>query len=181
MPTMTHPDPVEQTCTHTAGGELPGTQTIGTQTTGTQTTGTQTTGGEVTGGVDTHSDTHTAAVLDVTGRLLGHRQFPATPAGYAGLLGWLCGFGPLARVGMEGTGAYGAGLAHHLQTAGVELVEVDRPDRTTRRHRGKSDPVDAEAAARAAQAGRAVGVPKTRGGPTDALRSLRVALSLIHI
>ena len=175
MPTMTHPDPVEQTCTHTAGGELPGTQTIGTQTTGTQTTGTQTTGGEVTGGVDTHSDTHTAAVLDVTGRLLGHRQFPATPAGYAGLLGWLCGFGPLARVGMEGTGAYGAGLAHHLQTAGVELVEVDRPDRTTRRHRGKSDPVDAEAAARAAQAGRAVGVPKTRGGPTDALRSLRVA------
>ena len=76
---------------------------------------------------------------------------------------------------MEGTGAYGAGLAHHLQTAGVELVEVDRPDRTTRRHRGKSDPVDAEAAARAAQAGRAVGVPKTRGGPTDALRSLRVA------
>jgi transposase len=144
MPTMTHPDPVEQTCTHTAGGELPG--------------------GEVTGGVDTHSDTHTAAVLDLTGRLLGHRQFPATPAGYAGLLGWLCGFGPLARVGMEGTGAYGAGLAHHLQTAGVELVEVDRPDRTTRRHRGKSDPVDAEAAARAAQAVARSGSPKPAAG-----------------
>jgi transposase len=170
MPTMTHPDPVEQTCTHTAGGELPGGELPGGEVTGGEVTG-----GEVTGGVDTHSDTHTAAVLDLTGRLLGHRQFPATPAGYAGLLGWLCGFGPLARVGMEGTGAYGAGLAHHLQTAGVELVEVDRPDRTTRRHRGKSDPVDAEAAARAAQAGRAVGVPKTRGGPTDALRSLRVA------
>jgi hypothetical protein len=57
----------------------------------------------------------------------------------------------------------------------VELVEVDRPDRKTRRGQGKSDPVDAEAAARAAQAGRASGVPKTRGGKVDALRALRVA------
>lgn len=43
----------------------------------------------VTGGVDTHKDTHTAAALDPTGRMLGHRQFPTTPAGYAALLGWL--------------------------------------------------------------------------------------------
>jgi transposase len=136
---------------------------------------------QVTGGVDTHADTHTAAALDQTGGLLGHRQFPATPPGYAALLAWLCGFGQLVAVGVEGTGAYGAGLAQFLQilqtagTAGVELVEVDRPDRRARRRSGKSDPIDAEAAARAAQAGRAVGVPKTRGGRVDALRALRVA------
>jgi transposase len=129
----------------------------------------------VTGGVDTHKDTHTAAALDDTGRLLGHQQFPATPVGYVALLGWLRTFGQLVLVGLEGSGVYGAGLTQFLQTAGVELVEVDRPDRKTRRHHGKSDPVDAEAAARAAQAGRAVGVPKTRGGRVDALRALRVA------
>jgi transposase len=116
---------------------------------------------EVTGGVDTHKDTHTAAALDASGRLLGHREFAATAAGYAALLAWLGTLGQLVRVGVEGSGVYGAGLARFLQAAGVELVEVDRPDRKTRRWQGKSDPVDAEAAARAAQAGRASGVPKT--------------------
>ena len=130
---------------------------------------------EVTGGVDTHKDTHTAAALDASGRLLGHREFAATAAGYAALLAWLGTLGQLVRVGVEGSGVYGAGLARFLQAAGVELVEVDRPDRKTRRWQGKSDPVDAEAAARAAQAGRASGVPKTRGGKVDALRALRVA------
>ena len=130
---------------------------------------------EVTGGVDTHKDTHTAAALDTSGRLLGHREFAATAAGYAALLAWLGTLGQLVRVGVEGSGVYGAGLARFLQVAGVELVEVDRPDRKTRRWQGKSDPVDAEAAARAAQAGRASGVPKTRGGKVDALRALRVA------
>jgi transposase len=130
---------------------------------------------EVTGGVDTHSDTHTAAALDPTGRLLGHQQFPATPTGYTVLLTWLQTFGHVVLVGIEGTGAYGAGLAGHLRTAGVALVEVDRPDRTTRRHRGKSDPLDAEAAARAAQSGRATGIPKHRDGQVEALRMLRVA------
>ena len=76
----------------------------------------------VTGGVDTHKDTHTAAVLDATGRLLGHRQFPTTPAGYGLLLAWLRSHGELDKVGIEGTGAYGAGLALHLRVAGVELV-----------------------------------------------------------
>jgi transposase len=130
----------------------------------------------VTGGVDTHQDTHTAVALDQTGRLLGHRQFPATAPGYASLLAWLRGFGLLVAAGIEGTGAYGAGLAAVLQAAGIELVEVDRPDRRTRRRQGKSDPVDAEAAARAAQARRATtGTPKTRGRRVDALRALRVA------
>jgi transposase len=130
---------------------------------------------EVIGGVDTHQDTHTAAVLDSLGGLLGHRQFPATPAGYAALLAWLREHGSLARVGVEGTGAYGAGLAAYLQQSGIEMVEVDRPDRKARRHHGKSDPVDAEAAARAAQSRRATGTPKTRGGRVDAVRALRVA------
>ena len=130
---------------------------------------------EVTGGVDTHKDTHTAAVVDAHGRVLGHREFPTSTAGYRALLGWLRSHGELVKVGIEGTGAYGAGLARYLQAAGVALVEVDRPDRTARRHHGKSDPVDAQAAARAAQAGRATGVPKDRAGGVEALRALRVA------
>jgi transposase len=130
---------------------------------------------EVTGGVDTHRDTHTAAALDGQGRLLGHRQFPATAPGYAALLAWLGSFGRLVLVGVEGTGSYGAELATHLHQAGVAVVEVDRPDRAARRREGKSDPLDAEAAARAALAGRADGLPKQRGGPVQALAALRVA------
>jgi transposase len=130
---------------------------------------------EVTGGVDTHRDTHTAAAVDGQGRLLGHREFPATAAGYAALLAWLRSFGQLVLVGVEGTGSYGAELAAHLHQAGVAVVEVDRPDRAARRRDGKSDPLDAEAAARAAQSGRADGLPKRRGGPVQALAALRVA------
>lgn len=125
--------------------------------------------------MDTHKDTHTAAVVDTAGRLLGHETFPATGAGYATLLDWLAGFGRLLVVGIEGTGAYGSGLAAHLRREGVGMVEVDRPDRKARRWQGKSDPVDAEAAARAALAARATGTPKDRDGAVEALRVLRVA------
>jgi transposase len=130
---------------------------------------------EVTGGVDTHRDTHTAAALDGQGRLLGHQQFLATAAGHAALLAWLRSFGRLVLAGVEGTGSYGAELAFALQRAGVKVVEVDRPDRAARRRDGKSDPLDAEAAARAAQSGRAEATPKRRGGPVQALAALRVA------
>ena len=58
----------------------------------------------VTGGVDTHAGTHVAAALDPVGGLLGVREFPATAARYARLLGWLGGFGTVALVGIEGTG-----------------------------------------------------------------------------
>src|SRR6186997_1067665 len=58
---------------------------------------------EVTGGVDTHQDTHTAAVIDPVGRVLGTEQFPTTPAGYAALLAWMRGYGRVRRVGVEGT------------------------------------------------------------------------------
>ena len=93
----------------------------------------------VTGGVDTHADTHVAAALDPVGGLLGVREFPATAAGYAGLLGWLGGFGTVCLAGIEGTGSYGAGLARHVTAAGVRVVEVDRSDRQDRRRQGKSD------------------------------------------
>lgn len=93
---------------------------------------------EVTGGVDTHKDTHTAAALDASGRLLGHREFAATGAGYAALLAWLGTLGQLVRVGVEGSGVYGAGLARFLQAAGVELVEVDA--RTVRPAAGRVSP-----------------------------------------
>ena len=118
----------------------------------------------ITGGVDTHADTHVAAALDSIGGLLGVREFPATARGYAGLLSWLSGFGAVALVGVEGTGSYGAGLARHLSAAGVRVVEVDRPDRQDRHRGGKSDPLDAISAERAALCGRAAGAPRGRDG-----------------
>jgi transposase len=133
------------------------------------------TGLDVFGGVDTHGRTHHAAAVDGAGRLLGDTEFAATAAGYAALLAWLGGFGRIVKVGVEGTGTYGAGLARHLAAQGVAVVEVDRPDRKTRRRQGKSDPIDAIAVARAVLAGVASGAPKTRTGPVEAIRALRVA------
>ena len=130
---------------------------------------------EVTGGVDTHADTHTVAALDHLGRLLGHATFPATIPGHDQALTWLRSHGPLAAVGMEGTGSYGAGLFQHLRSAGVKVLEVDHPDRRARRKLGKSDPTDAISAARAVQAGTATSIPKTRDGVVEAIRALRVA------
>ena len=129
----------------------------------------------VTGGVDTHADTHVAAALDAVGGLLGVQEFPATPVGYARLLGWLGGFGTVCLVGIEGTGSYGAGLARHVTAAGIRVVEVDRSDRQDRRRQGKSDPLDAVSAARAAQSGKARGAPKGRDGQVEAIRALMVA------
>lgn len=131
--------------------------------------------GEVAGGIDTHGDTHTAAALDSAGRVLGTATFPATGSGYAALLDWLSSLGTLVLVGIEGTGTYGAGLARHLRAAGVAMIEVDRPDRKTRRFQGKSDPIDAVNAARAALAQERTGLPKHRDGQVEALRTLRVA------
>jgi len=129
----------------------------------------------VTGGVDTHAEVHVAAALDSIGGLLGVKEFAATAAGYADLLGWLGGFGTVALVGIEGTGSYGAGLARHLAAAGVRVVEVDRADRQDRHRAGKSDPLDAVSAARAALSGQAAGAPKGRDGAVEAIRALMVA------
>jgi transposase len=129
----------------------------------------------VTGGVDAHADSHEAAALDEQGRLLGGRAFPATASGYEELLAWLGGFGEVGLVGVESTGAYAAGLARFLCSRGVRVVEVNRPHAHTRRRRGKSDPVDAEAAARTALAGEARAVPKQTDGIVESIRQLRVA------
>jgi transposase len=129
----------------------------------------------VTGGVDTHLDVHVAAAVDATGGVLGVESFATTPAGYVELHGWLAGFGTVVRVGVEGTGAYGAGLARHLRGRGLVVIEVDRPNRQERRRNGKSDVLDAIEAARAALSGRASGIAKSADGDVEAIRALLVA------
>ncbi len=129
----------------------------------------------VVGGVDTHADTHVAAVIDSNGGLLGVEAFPADAAGYEGLLGWLAGFGAVAQVGVEGTGSWGVGLSRFLTETGIEVVEVDRPNRQVRRKVGKSDATDAVAAARAVLSGAAAVTPKSRNGPVEQMRVLLVA------
>ncbi len=129
----------------------------------------------VFGGVDTHKDVHVAAVVDERGKILDTASFDANAKGYAALRRWLEDFGSLVRVGVEGTGSYGSGLARHLQDHGVEVVEVNRPNRQMRRQRGKSDSVDAEAAARAALNGEATIVPKDHDDIVESIRVLRIA------
>ena len=129
----------------------------------------------ITGGVDTHLEVHVAAALDPIGGLLGVKEFCTSRAGERELLGWLSGFGPVARIGVEGTGSYGASLGRFLAAAGVTVIEVDRPNRQARHRRGKSDPVDAIEAAHAAQGGRATGAAKSRDGNVEAIRALMVA------
>ncbi len=129
----------------------------------------------VVGGVDTHADTHVAAAVDHNGGLLGLESFPADLAGFEELVGWLTAFGPVDKVGVEGTGSWSVGLSRFLTEVGVEVVEVDRPNRETRRKQGKSDPTDAVAAARAALSGAASVTPKARNGPVEQMRVLLVA------
>ncbi len=128
----------------------------------------------VTVGVDTHRDVHVVAVLDERGAELGCEPFAADPSGYREALAWVCSFGPVDRIGVEGTGSYGAGLARYLHNERVTVVEVSCPNRQLRRSHGKSDPVDAVAAARAAQSGEASAQPKSRIGNVEAIRAIRV-------
>src|SRR5215216_3983596 len=118
-------------------------------------------------GVDTHADAHVAVALDGLGRRLGHKTVPATEAGYALLAAWAEKFGVLDRVGIEGSGSFGVGLARFLRARGVESVEVNRPNRQHRRSFGKHDTADDEAAARALQANTATGEPKSADGPAE--------------
>ena len=127
------------------------------------------------GGVDTHRDVHVAAVVDSTGRVLGTAPFAADTAGYEQLGDWLQSHGRVVRVGVEGTGSYGAGLARHLTSIGVEVAEVNRPNRQLRRRFGKTDTTDAQAAARAVLSGQATAVPKSGNGRVESIRMLTVA------
>ncbi|WP_408630955.1 IS110 family transposase [Micromonospora inositola] len=119
------------------------------------------TGEEVILGVDTHKDAHVAAVTTPLGVQVASASFPTTAAGYRDLLAWARGFGDLRRAGVEGTGSFGAGLARYLRDQRLTVIEVNRPDRAARRRHGKTDTVDAMAAALAVLSGRAAATAKT--------------------
>ena len=127
----------------------------------------------VTVGVDTHEDVHVAVAVDQLGRWLAETSIATNTGGFARLVGWASEFGVIDRFGVEGTGSWGAGLARWLRAEGLVVVEVDRPKRKHRRH-GKSDAIDAEAAARAVLSGEATAVPKTGDGPVEMIRVLRL-------
>ena len=139
----------------------------------TTTTSERDTVSEVVAGVDTHKDTHHVAVLAAgSGARLGDLQVSATPAGYEQLHGFIASFGAIALVGIEGTNSYGAGLARYLTGHGVTIREVIRPKRAQRR-RGKSDPIDAYAAAQQALAEPdTLPIAKTSDGPVEQIRVL---------
>ena len=129
----------------------------------------------VVGGVDSHADAHHVAVLDRRGVLLSTKSFPTTTPGYRGLLDWLRGFGEIDVVAVESTGSYAAALVRYLREHDVRVVEVNQPHAHTRRRVGKSDPIDAEMAARLYVAGKATAVPKQTDGIVESIRLLRVA------
>lgn len=128
----------------------------------------------VYGGVDTHGEFHVAAAVDQFGRRLGTATFGADTSGYSRLWAWMGSFGVVEVVGVEGTGSYGAGLSRYLAKKGERVVEVDRPDRQLRYHKGKSDTTDAVGAAHAALSGRAATTPKAGTGAVECLRALDV-------
>ena len=131
--------------------------------------------GEVILGVDTHKDIHVGAVISSLGVLPGSRDFPATAAGYRRLLAWARTHGPIRRAGVEGTASYGAALTRMLRGAGIKVIEVNQPDKASRRRRGKTDAMDAEAAARAVLSGRAMATAKAGDGPVEITRMLKLA------
>jgi transposase len=127
----------------------------------------------ITLGVDTHKDTHVGVALDGLGRFQGTLSVAANPAGYKRLVEWASEFGHLEHAGVEGTGSFGAGLARFLKAQEIKVFEVIRPKRRDQYRSGKSDPIDAEAAARAVLAGTATGEPKDADGEVEMIRTLR--------
>lgn len=130
--------------------------------------------GEVILGVDTHADTHAAVLLDLLGRPVASRTVRATGRGNRELLTWARRYGRLRRAGVEGTGSYGASLTRFLTLESIEVIEVTRAVRKDRRHLGKNDVRDAEAAARAVLSGQADAAPKPHSGIVESIRVLRL-------
>lgn len=130
---------------------------------------------EVVLGVDTHLDKHVGVIVDGLGKFLGNLSIETNSTGYQQLLKWAQSFGDLQRAGVEGTGTYGAGLARFLSEQGVQVLEINRPDRSMRRFRGKSDPTDAESAARTVLSGSSCAIPKLQSGAAEAMRIVSVA------
>ncbi len=126
-------------------------------------------------GAGTHRDQHVAVAIDRQGIRLGQHHAPATTFGYGELERWSRSLGEIRAFGIEGTGSYGAGVARFLTGRGHTVVEVNRPDRSTRYRKGKSDPTDAEMAARAVLAGVAGATPKSGEGEIGMIRMLKSA------
>jgi len=114
-------------------------------------------------------------VISPLGKILGTESFPATAAGYRQLLAWARKRGTVRRAGVEGTCTFGAGLSRYLLAQHVEVFEVNRPDRSARRLLGKSDPLDAQVAARAVLSGRARARAKSGDGPVHSARIYKLA------
>ncbi|MFF3980736.1 IS110 family transposase [Streptomyces sp. NPDC001828] len=125
--------------------------------------------------MDTHRDTHVAAVVSLTGAVLATEAFPADAAGYRDLLTWAQKLGVVERAGVEGTGTYGASLSRYLLAQGVDVFDVNRTDRADRRRRGKSDLLDAQNAARAVLGGRSRARAKSADGPVQIARMYKLA------
>ena len=131
----------------------------------------------VIGGIDCHTDFHAAVALDPLGRVLGTEAFPATSAGYRLTHRWLASFGPVAAVGVESTGSYGAALTRALVEQGCRVIEINQPHAHLRARRGKNDAIDAEAAARKVLSGEATAAAKDTSGIVESIRQLSVARS----
>jgi transposase len=133
---------------------------------------------EIIVGVDTHKHTHAAVAINTLGARLGTMTIPVSRTGYRDLEAWAESFGPIRAFGIEGTGSYGAGLSRSLQANGHPVFEVNRPNRQLRHQYGKSDPLDAESAARAVLGGQATAVPKASTSAVEMIRHLKIAREL---
>lgn len=129
----------------------------------------------VIGGIDCHTDFHVAVALDSLGRVLGTESFPANGDGYRSTHEWLGSFGPVAAVGVESTGSYGAALTRTLVERGCRVIEINQPHAHLRARRGKNDAIDAEAAARKVLSGEATAAATDTTGIVESIRQLSVA------
>jgi transposase len=125
-------------------------------------------------GIDTHKDTHVAVALSSHGMRLGSLKLEASRRGYRSLISWAAELGSQPVFAVEGTGSYGAGLCRALRSEGLSVIEVNRPDRATRRRLGKDDGIDAEAAARSFLAGTAKVIPKAGDDLVEMIRMLKI-------
>ncbi|MFC7739591.1 transposase, partial [Roseomonas sp. GCM10028921] len=130
---------------------------------------------EVVVGVGTHKHVHAAVAISGLGARLGAMTIPVGAKGYWQLAVWACSLGAVRAFGIEGTGSYGAGLSRFLRAKGHAVLEVNRPNRQLRHQQGKSDPLDAEAAARAVLGGQVAGLSKSGTGTPEMIRHLKVA------
>lgn len=124
-------------------------------------------------GIDTHADTHHVAIINEHGKPLADKEFLAVGSGYRKIVDFITSHGTVTAVGVEGTGSYGAEITRTLRGAGINVMEVNRPNRAARRLKGKSDPLDAYQAAQSVLDGRTTSVPKAKDGPVECLRILR--------